>query len=101
MTQNEVNHPDFECSTPGCEGVQTSLTPLEEDAEVQRARDNAKQFLRETYEDCLSLCILPFLDEPVTSVKVRNTYFFGTNKVETSVANVDGPQDKSRDYLHH
>lgn len=70
MTEREVQHPDFECSTPGCGDARTTLTPPEEESEVQRARDHAKRFLRETYEDCLSLCILPFIDEPLPSVEV-------------------------------
>ncbi|ROW04856.1 hypothetical protein VMCG_04724 [Cytospora schulzeri] len=69
MTQTEVDHPDFECSTPGCEEVRTTLTPSEEEAEIQRARDHAKRFLRETYEGCLSLCILPFVDETLPNVE--------------------------------
>lgn len=80
MTQNEVNHPDFECSTPGCGVVRTALTPSEEEAEVQRARGHAKRFLRDSYEDCLSLCILPFIDEPLQSGEVRITLPLGAMK---------------------
>ncbi|POS70439.1 hypothetical protein DHEL01_v211165 [Diaporthe helianthi] len=64
MTKREVGHPDFECSTPGCGDIHTSLSAAEEEAEMQRARDHAKQFLRENNENCVSLCILPFMDEP-------------------------------------
>ncbi|KAG8157380.1 hypothetical protein KVR01_012764 [Diaporthe batatas] len=64
MTKSEVSHPDFECSTPGCGDVRTSLSAAEEEAELQRARDHAKRFLRENHENCISLCILPFMDEP-------------------------------------
>lgn len=46
------------------------LTPSEEETEVQQARDHAKRFLRETYDDCLSLCILPFIDDPLPSIEV-------------------------------
>lgn len=70
MTRREVDHPDFECSTPGCGEVRTILTANQEEAEIQRARDHAKRFLRETHEECLSLCILPFIDEPTPSIEV-------------------------------
>lgn len=70
MTKREVSHPDFECSTPGCGDARTILTAAEEEAEVQRARDHAKRFLREMHEKCLSLCILPFMDEPISAVEV-------------------------------
>lgn len=74
MTQYEiVNHPDFDCSTPGCGHVRTGLTSSEEEAEVQRARDHAKRFLREAHQGCLSLCILPFIDELLPSVEVSVT----------------------------
>ncbi|KAK2598812.1 hypothetical protein N8I77_012199 [Diaporthe amygdali] len=71
MTKREVDHPDFECSTPGCGEVRTILTADQEEAELQRARDHAKRFLRETHEECLSLCILPFIDEPTPSIEKR------------------------------
>lgn len=64
MTQVEVDNPDFDCLTPGCLNVRSVLTPSEEEAEVQSARDHAKVFLREQYEGCLSLCILPFYEPP-------------------------------------
>lgn len=70
MTKREVGHPDFECSTPGCGDAATILTAAEEEAELQRARDHAKRFLRETHENCISLCILPFMDEPSPSAEV-------------------------------
>lgn len=73
MTQAEVDGLDFDCLTPGCIAavVRRELCPAEEEAEVRGARDHAKQFLRERYENCLSLCILPFCDPPSTgSVQV-------------------------------
>lgn len=78
MTKREVSHPDFECSTPGCGDARTILTAAEEEAELQRARDHAKRFLRETHEDCLSLCILPFMDEtaPVIEVCAASSFAF-------------------------
>ncbi|KAL1877927.1 hypothetical protein Daus18300_002280 [Diaporthe australafricana] len=69
MTNREVSHPDFTCSTPGCGEAQTILTAEQEETELQRARDHAKRFLRETHEDCLSLCILPFIEEAIPSVE--------------------------------
>lgn len=64
MTQAEVENPDFDCLTPGCVNVVSPLSPDEEEAEVQGARDHAKRFLREKHENCLSLCILPFYECP-------------------------------------
>lgn len=64
MTQAEVENPDFDCLTPGCVNVVSPLSPEEEEAEVQGARDHAKRFLREKHESCLSLCILPFYESP-------------------------------------
>lgn len=77
MMRSEIDHSGFECSTPGCGNARTILTPAEEEVEVQRARDHAKRFLRETYEDCLSLCILPFIDEPLPSIEVREAHNSG------------------------
>lgn len=76
LTRHEVQHTGFECSTPDCDGGRDNLAPHEEEAEVNRARDHAKRFLRETYEDCLSLCILPFVEEPLPSVEVNATHRF-------------------------
>lgn len=78
MTKREVSHPDFECSTPGCGDARTILTAAEEEAELQRARDHAKRFLRQTHEGCLSLCILPFMDEtaPVVEVCAASSFAF-------------------------
>lgn len=70
MTQVELDNPDFECLTPGCINVRSELSAEEEEAEVQAARDHAKQFLRERYENCLSLCIIPFYDPPTPSYQV-------------------------------
>lgn len=70
----------FECLTPGCDAVAVAaadggdpegfrrLSAEEEEQEVQGARDHAKVFLREKYENCLSLCILPFVEAPVRLV---------------------------------
>lgn len=58
----------FECLTPGCDSracEENRLSPDQEEQEVQSARDHAKVFLREKYENCLSLCILPFVDAPM------------------------------------
>lgn len=74
MTKREVSHPDFECSTPGCGDTRTTLTAAEEEAELQRARDHAKRFLRETHKNCLSLCILPFMDDPIPAVEVYSVW---------------------------
>lgn len=62
MTQAEVDNPDFDCLTPGCVDIRSELSPEEEEAEVQGARDHARRFLREVHENCLSLCILPFYE---------------------------------------
>lgn len=55
----------FDCLTPGCDSVGGRLSADQEEQEVQSARDHAKVFLREKYENCLSLCILPFVEAPV------------------------------------
>jgi hypothetical protein len=77
MTKSEVRNPDFECSTPGCGDAVTNLTAAEEEAEVQRARDHAKRFLREAHENCRSLCILPFMDDhaPPSEVILRESLY--------------------------
>lgn len=60
----------FECLTPGCDGhaAEGRLSPDQEEQEVQGARDHAKVFLREKYENFLSLCILPFVEVPMGPV---------------------------------
>lgn len=58
----------FECLTPGCNAEGGQLSADQEEQEVQGARDHAKVFLREKYENCLSLCILPFVEAPMGPV---------------------------------
>lgn len=80
----------FECLTPGCDAVAAAEDELSADQEeqmVQSARDHAKVYLRDKYENCLSLCILPFVEAPIRgsgwSVQVswpecsRTGLFFG------------------------
>ncbi|KAF3764158.1 hypothetical protein M406DRAFT_330510 [Cryphonectria parasitica EP155] len=87
MTQREVDNPDFECLTPGCVNVRSGMSLAEEEAEVQAARDHARQFLRDRYQNCLSLCILPFYDPPESPFQTH----YDSDPVEIYVAPMAKP----------